>query len=186
MKAAERIVMVVMLVVLLGGAYWFYYAVTTDRQELRDAVARGEYEIRPEEPEVVVQDEQADWKTIYPATIPMTIGSTTVLASVADTLPKRIKGLSDTPYLPENVVKLFAFGVPGTHSIWMKDMNYSLDIIWLAENGEIVYFEENVSPDTFPTSFASPVEAYFVIEANAGFVAANQITVGQKTVLPGR
>ena len=66
----------------------------------------------------------------------------------------------------------------------MKDMNYGIDILWVAEEGEIVHIEENISPDTFPTSFASPVPAWFVIEANAGFVAQNEITVGDEIILP--
>ena len=177
--------MVVLILVLFGGAAWIYFAVQNDRQELRDAVARGDFEIRPEEKveEVVVEEE---WEAIYPDTIPLVIGSTTVKASVADTLPKRIKGLSDTPFLPEGVVKLFAFGVPGSHSIWMKDMNYALDIIWVAEEGGIVHIEEAVTPESFPTSFSSPTPAWYVIEANSGFVLENNIKLGDKIILPGR
>jgi len=112
------------------------------------------------------------------------IGGVVVEASVADTLSERIKGLSGTPFLPDYVVKLFAFGVPGSHSIWMKDMNYPLDIIWFNEEGVIVHIEENVSPDTFPESFSSPEPAWFVIEANAGFAASNTIAVGDEVILP--
>jgi uncharacterized membrane protein (UPF0127 family) len=183
MKGAERIVMVLLVFVLVGGGAWGYFAVKHERDEVRAAVARGEYQI-PVEDETEQEAETENWQAIYPNTIPMTIGSVVVRASVADTLTKRIKGLSDTPYLPDNVVKLFAFGVPGSHSIWMKDMNYAIDILWVAEEGEIVHIEENISPDTFPTSFASPVPAWFVIEANAGFVAQNEITVGDEIILP--
>lgn len=182
MKIAERIVMVLMVFVLAGGGAWIYFAVQQERQELREAVARGDFEIPLEEPVPDIEPEA--WRTIYPNTVPLTIGSVTVEASVADTLAKRIKGLSDTPFLPENVVKLFAFGVPGNHSIWMKDMNYALDILWAAEGGEIVHIEQNVSPDTFPSSFSSPEPAWFVVEANAGFVAQHGIVVGDEVVLP--
>jgi len=183
MKIAERIVMVSLVLALLGGVGWIYFSVQNERQELREAVARGDFEIPIEEP--IMQDvEPEEWRAIYPNTIPLTIGTVEVEASVADTLAKRIKGLSDTPFLPENVVKLFAFGVPGSHSIWMKDMNYSIDIIWAAEAGEIVHIEENVSPDSFPSSFSSPVPAWFVVETSAGFVAKNDIKIGDEVVLP--
>ena len=117
MKIAERIVMVLLLFCFIGGGAWLYLALRYEQQEVRDAVARGEYE-KP------VVDEQTNispenWRAIYPTTVPLTIGSTTVEASVADTLPERIKGLSDTPFLPEHVVKLFVFGTAGNHSIWM-------------------------------------------------------------------
>lgn len=182
MKIAERIVMVSLLLVLVGGGAWIYFAVQYEQKEVREAVARGEYEQPIETEEMEVMEE--DWRVIYPNTVKVTVGDVVVEASVADTLSKRIKGLSDTPFLPEGVVKLFAFGVPGSHSIWMKNMNYSIDIIWVAEDGKIVHIEENATPDTYPESFSSPVPAWYVIEANAGFVASNTIAVGDEVVLP--
>ncbi len=181
MKLAERIVMVLLVVVLFGGGIWIYYGVQKEQQEVRDAVARGDFEIRPVEPEPV---ETEDWRKFYPVTVPVVIGGVTVQASIADSLSERIKGLSDTPFLPDNVVKLFAFGVPGEHSIWMKDMQYSLDILWLAQDGVIVHIEEQVAPESFPESFASPIEAWFVVEAAAGFVEKNGIEKGDKVTLP--
>jgi uncharacterized membrane protein (UPF0127 family) len=188
MKSAERIVIVAIILLLAGGAAWGYYAVQDKRADYRQRVANGEFEIRPDSTtdngSLATTSEQSNWRSIYPNTVPIMIGTVTVQASVADTLSSRIKGLSDTPYLPANVVKLFAFGVPGSHSIWMKDMRYPIDIIWAAEDGAIVHIEEAVSPDTFPISFASPTPAWFVIEANAGFVADKQIAVGDSVTLP--
>lgn len=179
MKITERIIMVALVLVLIGGGAWIYLSVKQSQQEVRDAVARGEYEI-PLEEEAAVSD---DWRVYYPELVPIAIGSTTVQASVADSLPERIKGLSNTPYLPNEVVKLFAFGTEGEHSIWMKDMNYSIDIIWVSKSGTIVHIEENISPKTFPTSFASPKPAWYVIETNAGFVASSSITIGDEVVV---
>jgi uncharacterized membrane protein (UPF0127 family) len=118
------------------------------------------------------------WRRYYPVTTPIQIATTTVLASVAETVPERIRGLSNTPYLPDNVVKLFVFGTEGAHSIWMKDMQYPLDIMWASRDGTLVHIVENVSPDTYPESFSSPVPAWYVIEANAGFVAEHEIDLG--------
>jgi len=171
--------MVLLLLCLIGGVSWIYFAVQHEQQEVRDAVARGEFERKPVD--VVVTPEE--WRIIYPDTVPLQIGSSTVEASVADSLPERIKGLSETPFLPQNVVKLFAFGAYGSHAIWMKDMNYAIDIIWADKEGEIVYLKENVSPDSYPASFSSPEPAWFVIEANAGFVARNAVKVGDKMFL---
>ena len=155
---------------------------------MREAVAEGEYQL---DTEAEVEVAREDWRVIYPFVVPMRIGTTVVQASVADSVTERIEGLSGTPFLPENVVKLFVFNREGEHAIWMKDMNYPLDILWVAEEGEIVHIEENVSPDTYSAenprasrSYQSPVPAWFVIEANAGFVASNTIAVGDKVVLP--
>ncbi len=175
MKIAERVVMVALLLAILGGGGALYYAVTKESAAVRDAVARGEYE-QPLPSEETDTTDQSNWRVYYPTTVPIVIGPTTVAASVADSLPERIKGLSDTPYLPEGLVKLFAFGAAGSHSIWMKDMQYPLDIIWVDKEGSITHIEENISPETFPESFSSPTPAWYVIEANAGFVASNNIT----------
>jgi uncharacterized membrane protein (UPF0127 family) len=155
--------------------------VQAKQQAVRDSVARGDFEIPIKETKEAPSD---NWRTYYPEVVPLIIGSTSVQASVADSMPERIKGLSDTPYLPEGVVKLFAFGTEGEHSIWMKDMNYSLDIIWVARDGIIVHIEEHVAPETFPQSFASPKPAWYVIEANAGFVASSSVAVGDLVIVP--
>jgi len=188
MKTAERIVIVGLLLAFIGIGYAGYYAVQKQRSDLRAEVAAGEFEILDVDPVAEAMNEDkndpVNWRRFYPNTVPVMLAGVEVQASVADTMSTRIKGLSDTPYLPDNVVKLFAFGVPGTHSIWMKDMNYPIDIIWVAEEGEIVHFEENVSPDTFPQSFASPTPAWFVVETNAGLVNANTVELGDELVIP--
>ncbi len=188
MKIAERIIIVALLLAIIGLGAWLYFAVQYEEAELRDAVASGAFEIREEASTTPgAQSEAADtaaWREWFPQTIPIMIGGVSVQASVADSMSERIKGLSDTPYMPEDIVKLFAFGSPGEHSIWMKNMNYSLDIIWVAKEGQILHIEENVSPDSYPTSFKSPVPAWFVVETNAGFVGLNSISVGDEVVLP--
>ncbi|MEK7639064.1 MAG: DUF192 domain-containing protein [Patescibacteria group bacterium] len=181
MKWTERIVILTIFAALLGGGAWIYLTMQANHEAKLAAVKRGEYQIRPPTPEAEVDTE--NWRRYYPTTVPMTIGGVTVEASVAASLPDRIKGLSETPFLPDQVVKLFAFEASGEHGIWMKDMNYSLDIIWVAEQGEIVHIEEDISPDTYPTSFSSPVPAWYVIEANAGFVAKNGIVLGDEVVV---
>ena len=182
MKLAERITIVAIILALLAGGAWLYLAVQYEHEKTVEAVARGEFEIplTTSDDTATTSDEVPDWRMLYPDTVPMTIAGAPVLASVADSLPERIQGLSNTPYLPDNVVKLFVFGVNGNHSIWMKDMNYALDILWVSEAGEIVHIAEQVAPDTYPESFGSPVPAWYVIEANAGFVALNGVSVGER------
>lgn len=116
----------------------------------------------------------------------MRIGATLVSVSVADTLAERIAGLSGTSALPADTVKLFVFESEGPQPIWMKDMRYAIDIMWVDSTGLVVHTETAVSPDTFPQSFASPVPARYVIEAESGFLAKHNVTVGTPVTLPGR
>lgn len=180
MKIAERIVMVLILLGMILGGAWIYFAVKQEQQRVISDVAAGKYQI-PVASNTEISPE--NWQALYPNTVRILIKDTAVYASVADTMPERMQGLSKTPFLPDNVVKLFAFGSTGKHSIWMKDMNYPLDIMWVDEDGVIVHIEPNVSPDSYPESYAPPTPALYVIEANAGFTASNSIAVGDKVVL---
>lgn len=125
-----------------------------------------------------------EWRAWFPLTVPMKIGGVTVETSVADTEATRRQGLSDTPYIPDRVVKLFVFDTTEKHAFWMKDMNYSIDIIWVDEAFTVVHIEPAVSPLTYPDSFAPAVPARYVIETKAGFTEAYAITVGTPVQLP--
>ena len=123
-------------------------------------------------------------ETIYPNTRSMVIRDIEVQASVAETWPERIEGLSNTPYLPEGVVKLFVFDSAGFHSFWMKDMNYGIDILWVNEASEIVHIEQEASPESYPAMFVPNEEARYVIETVAGFVEKHGLVLGDSVVLP--
>lgn len=97
---------------------------------------------------------------------------------VADTVDSRIKGLSGRDTLPEGEVMLFIFDTPDKHGIWMKDMKFSIDIVWIDQNDQIVSIEENVAPDTYPKVFYPTEKSTLVLEANAGFVKRNNLKVG--------
>lgn len=141
--------------------------------------------LKDEEPATATgSTESRPWSNIYPGTVPMTIGGVAVEASVADSWPERIKGLSETPYLPEEVVKFFVFDSSAYHSIWMKDMNYPIDIIWVSEAAEVVYIAKNVPPESYPETFSPSTPALYVIEAVAGFADTHGLSVGSSVELP--
>jgi len=144
-------------------------------------------ENQPKPVPILTEEQIADQTIIdewYGPLFPMMIDSIRVEASVASTTETRTKGLSGTPYLPEGVVKLFVFDESQEWSFWMKDMNYSIDIIWVDATGEIVFIEESVSPSSYPMSFMSNIPAKYVIETTNGFVKEYGIAVGERVVLP--
>lgn len=99
---------------------------------------------------------------------------------VADTPEKREKGLSGREYLPEDTVLLFVFSESEKHGIWMKDMLFSIDIVWLDENYYVVDFKEDVSPETFPEAFYPKKKALYVVEGSVGFVEDNDVAIGDR------
>jgi uncharacterized protein len=96
------------------------------------------------------------------------LGGVQIFVSIADTQETRRQGLSSTTALAELEGKLFIFESLGTHGIWMKDMNYPIDIFWISDDLKIIHTEANVDPDTYPQSFSSPEPARYVLETNAG------------------
>lgn len=85
-----------------------------------------------------------------------------------DTPEDLTRGLSGRLSLPQNHGMLFVFPDDNEHCFWMKDMKFSLDIIWLNEQKQIVDIAHNVSPETYPNSFCSTAPARYVLEVNGG------------------
>lgn len=118
----------------------------------------------------------AQW---YAPLTPFTLGPISLQASIADTNEERAQGLSDTPYIPAGIAKLFIFDTSEKWSFWMKNMNYPIDIFWVDESGRVVHVVEEAKPDSYPKiSFIPPVPAKYVIETKAGFAQENNIEVG--------
>lgn len=100
---------------------------------------------------------------------------------VADTPELRAKGLGGTESLDRDGGMLFVFPKPTHACMWMKDMNYGLDMIWLDENKKVVSISANVQPSTYPDrNFCSQAKkASYVIELNAGEIEQSNIQLGQ-------
>ena len=109
---------------------------------------------------------------------PVTLDGVQLYVTIADTPAKQAQGLSGTASLPQDDGMLFVFPVEGKYAFWMKDMNYSLDILWLDSSGRVVYIAPDLSPSTYPNNYAPNTPARFVLEVNAGFVAQHNVQVG--------
>ena len=59
---------------------------------------------------------------------------------LADTEPRKMRGLmwESQDFLANDKGMLFVFDEPGTRSMWMKNMQFPLDILWFDENGNVV------------------------------------------------
>jgi uncharacterized protein len=105
--------------------------------------------------------------------------------TIADEYNERVLGLSGVKKLRDLEGKLFIFDTDAKHGIWMKDMNFPIDIIWIDKNLQVIDIEENVSPGTYPTQiFAPDTDARFVLEVNAHLVSSVRIGIGDRLTLP--
>jgi uncharacterized membrane protein (UPF0127 family) len=111
----------------------------------------------------------------------------TYVATNQSALDKGLMGVKVT----DNTTELFVFPTPGYYSFWMFGVNSSLDIMWVdtpvgGSSGSFVYLALDAPTCQFSVScatFAPTVRADFVIEAKAGFAAANGIEVGTPVTL---
>lgn len=108
----------------------------------------------------------------------LVLAETSIRTEIVDTPAKRILGLSGRESLPEGTGMLFVFEKPDLHGFWMKDMNFSIDIIWFNEYSEVVHIVENASPKSYPETFMPPTPSMYVLEVPAGFASEHNIKLG--------
>ncbi len=87
---------------------------------------------------------------------------------VVSAAEKRTLGLSGRTRLGDDQGMLFVFERDAKHSFWMKNMNFSLDIVWIDKFGSVVHVERKVSPESWPKSFVPAKAARYVLEVRAG------------------
>ena len=110
----------------------------------------------------------------------LTVGGARLTVEIADELQEQIQGLSGRPSLCPDCGMLFVYSRPAILSVWMKDMKFPLDIIFIRE-GKISEIYENLPvPETGKAIPAiwSQQEAEMFLEVNAGFVQAHGLKKG--------
>ena len=110
------------------------------------------------------------------------IDDTKINANVAQTNEERIRGLSGRLILSKSSGLFFIFNTTDYHGIWMKEMLFPIDIIWIDESYRIVDIKENVDPSSYPKVFTPQTKARYVLEVNAGFVKTHGVKVGDYIV----
>ncbi|MEO5950525.1 MAG: DUF192 domain-containing protein [Candidatus Saccharimonadales bacterium] len=117
------------------------------------------------------------WPQLQPHTT-IRIGDGIYTSQIANTEALREKGLSGTTDLRSNQALLFVFDSDRKWPIWMKDMNYPIDIVWLDKDKKVVYIVTNAPPDSYPyTIFTPNKEARYVVELPAGTAMQKAIKV---------
>jgi len=101
---------------------------------------------------------------------------------IADDEPRRVRGLMFEDQLPYDQGMIFVFEKSGLYSMWMLNMQFSLDIIWFDQDGKVVHFEKDVPPCktaleiTTCQSIIPSGEAFYILEVTSGFIDKNNIT----------
>jgi uncharacterized membrane protein (UPF0127 family) len=98
----------------------------------------------------------------------------------------QVKGLSGRSGLGADQGMLFDYGsndghdhgTDENHCIWMKEMNFSIDVVWVDSTERITSIVPDLSPDTYPQAYCAKAEK--ILELPAGTAARHGLRVGQK------
>ena len=105
-----------------------------------------------------------------------------LVVQIADTEPRRVRGLMFQDQLPFDQGMIFVFNQPGLYPLWMLNMQFSLDMIWFDQDGRVIHIEKDVPPCKTPLEIAAcqsivpDGQAIYILEVTSGFVDHNKIT----------
>ena len=109
-------------------------------------------------------------------------GGGELVVELAVSPQQRSRGLMFRDELPEGQGMLLLFPDSGFRSIWMKNVRFPLDLIWLDGDQRVVHLERNVPPcpqEPCP-DYHSMRQASSVLELNGGAVEKWGIELGQQ------
>jgi uncharacterized membrane protein (UPF0127 family) len=111
----------------------------------------------------------------------ISIGKNVFAVEMATTTAEQTRGLSGRANLNEGTGMFFIF-TPGVQHFWMPNMNFPIDMIWIAGD-RIAGFAEDAQPEPGVPLwklkiYTSPDGVDKVLEVNAGTVAKDNIKVG--------
>jgi len=95
----------------------------------------------------------------------------------------RKRGLSGRPALPSGHGMLFIFDHVSRQSMWMIEMKFPLDIIWLDEQMTVVNITRNANPCESAAncpSYSSRYKVKYAIEMRAGEADKNMFVLGKQ------
>jgi uncharacterized membrane protein (UPF0127 family) len=111
------------------------------------------------------------------------LGNVYLDVDIADTPQRQVQGLQHHGILSYNQGMLFPFAQPQVIPIWMKDMQFPIDIIWFDSSRNILHIEKNAQPCTDNCTIygQSISQAKYVLEVAAGF--SDKFAINQDSVL---
>lgn len=115
------------------------------------------------------------------------IDNVTLDVQIADTPNRMTEGLQFQQPLPYSQGMIFVFPQTQIVSMWMKDMQFPLDMIWFNSNGNVVDIEKNLPPcsdnGTCTIYNGQMQNAKYVLEVTGGFADKFNITENSRFVL---
>lgn len=111
------------------------------------------------------------------------LASTEILVEIPKDGFARALGLGMRDQIAENQGMLFLFDEYKQHAFWMKNMRFSIDIVWIKDN-LVVEITKNVqldpagTTDITRTTYKPSMEVNKVLELKAGWAEDHKLKVG--------
>ena len=101
---------------------------------------------------------------------------------VVKTFQAKKIGLMHRPSIADNEAMLFVYRKPGYNTIWMKNMNFAIDILWIDENNLIVDYKKSAPPcKQEPCEIYQPKKtAQYILETKAGKIDELNLKINDK------
>ncbi|MDE1761568.1 MAG: DUF192 domain-containing protein, partial [Candidatus Micrarchaeota archaeon] len=106
---------------------------------------------------------------------------------IAKSSAQKMVGLMYREQIREDEGMLFLFSSAGKWKIWMLNMRFPIDVLWLDKSGMVVHIEQDLKPCTgifSCPSFAPSTDARYVVELCAGTAQKLGITTGDVLEVP--
>ena len=113
----------------------------------------------------------------------ITYGGARIRVLLADSPRRMMLGLMHRSGLGKAEGMLFVPGHNAMHGIWMHNMRFSIDILWLSRNGKVVDMLENAKPCT--SIFNCPTykpsrPSFYILELAAGSARRMGVKAGSR------
>ncbi len=168
-------------------ASWWVNGNISDYEFLSDIqylVNNGEINLKPAGNQTTEQDSSLLENNFPKGEIK--IDNTVLDVQIADTPDRMTEGLQFQQQLPYNQGMLFVFQQPQVVAMWMKDMQFPLDMIWFSNSGNVVHIEKNLPPchgNVCTIHNGGMQNAKYVLEVTGGFSDKFNITENSRLVI---
>ena len=116
----------------------------------------------------------------------ISINDKIISVQIADNKPRQARGLMFQEQLEYDEGMFFVFDKLENHNIWMPNMQFPIDIMWLDNDGRIIDIEKDVPACktaletlTCPEYGDDSLDSKYVLEVTAGFVEKFAISIGE-------
>lgn len=117
------------------------------------------------------------------------VDNSVITVEVADSPAERQRWLTfRQDMLPQDTALLIKYDEADLHEIWMLNIQFNLDLLWLDSDGNVVYMKQDVPPcgnvvETVSCTYKPTSKALYVMAADAGFIKSHNFVQGSKMTI---